>query len=129
MYAKAQFNPIILSRVIKYTTYYYYYRHTDTFVKTVFSDSGGFKMYSFARFILLIIHSKFYISIQYVMYIYWTASIWFASYEISFLTSIILIIYGNFEIIFWFMALKRALICGRNVYLSLFFAFFYIYHW
>ena len=38
-YAKSQFNPIILSKVINYTTY----RQTDTFVKTVFSDSGGLK--------------------------------------------------------------------------------------
>ena len=41
-YAKAQFNPIILSRVIEYTTYYYY-RQTDTFVKSVFSDSWRLK--------------------------------------------------------------------------------------
>ena len=39
-YAKAQFNPIILSRVIEYRIYY---RQTDTFVKTGFSDSGGLK--------------------------------------------------------------------------------------
>ena len=38
--AKAQFNLIILSRVMPHTTYY---RQTDTFVKTVFSDSGGLK--------------------------------------------------------------------------------------
>ena len=40
-YAEAQFNPIILPRVIENTTYYY--SHTDIFVKTVFSDSGGLK--------------------------------------------------------------------------------------
>ena len=40
-YAKARFNPKILSRNIEYTTYYYYFRRTD--VKTVFSDSGGFE--------------------------------------------------------------------------------------
>ena len=33
------FNLIILSRVMPHTTY----RQTDTFVKTVFSDSGGLK--------------------------------------------------------------------------------------
>ena len=38
--AQAQFNLIILSRVIEYTTYY---RQTDTSVKIVFSDSGGLK--------------------------------------------------------------------------------------
>ena len=38
--AKAQFNLIILSRVMPHTTYY---RQTDTFVKTLFSDSGGLK--------------------------------------------------------------------------------------
>ena len=38
-YAKAQFNPIILSRIIEYTTY----RQTDTFIKTVSSDPGGLK--------------------------------------------------------------------------------------
>ena len=37
--ALAQFNLIILSRVIEYMTY----RQTDTFVKTTFSDSGGLK--------------------------------------------------------------------------------------
>ena len=43
-YDKAQFNPIILSRVIEYTTYYYYYcRQIVTFLKAAFSDSGGFK--------------------------------------------------------------------------------------
>ena len=36
-YEKTQFNPIILSRVIVFTAYYY--RQIDTFVKTVFSDS------------------------------------------------------------------------------------------
>ena len=35
--------------------------------------------------------------------------------------SYILIFYRNFELIFEFMALKRAPICGRNVCLSLFF--------
>ena len=40
MCAKAQFNLIILSRVMQHTTYY---RQTDTFVKTVFPDSGGLK--------------------------------------------------------------------------------------
>ena len=52
--AKAQFNLIILSRVMPHTTYYRQTdrqadrqtdrrtdRQTDTFVKTVFSDSGG----------------------------------------------------------------------------------------
>ena len=38
-YDKVQFNPIILSRVIGYTTYRQTDRQTDTFVKTVFSDS------------------------------------------------------------------------------------------
>ena len=40
--------------------------------------------------------------------------------------SYILIFYRNFELIFEFMALRRAPICGRNVCLSLFFAYFYI---
>ena len=46
-YTKAQFNPICLSRVLEYTTYY---RQTDgqtyrqtLFVKTGFSDSGVLK--------------------------------------------------------------------------------------
>ena len=38
-YVKAQFNPIILSGVIGYTTYYN--RQIDTFVKTVFFHLGG----------------------------------------------------------------------------------------
>ena len=44
-YAKSQLNPIILSRVIEYTTYKD--RQRDTFVKTVFSDSGGLKTQRF----------------------------------------------------------------------------------
>ena len=42
--AKAQFNLIILSRAMPHTTYYRQTnRQTDTFVKAVFSDSGGLK--------------------------------------------------------------------------------------
>ena len=38
-YTKDEFNPIIPLEVIEYTTY----TQTDTFVKTVFPDSGGLK--------------------------------------------------------------------------------------
>ena len=42
--AKGQFNLIILSRVMPHTTYYRQTdRQTETFVKTVFSGSGGLK--------------------------------------------------------------------------------------
>ena len=47
--AKAQFNPMILPRVIEY---YYYYRQTDTFVKKVFFDSGGLKTLKNVNYIL-----------------------------------------------------------------------------
>ena len=40
-YAKTHFIPMILSRVIKYTTYRQTDRQIDTFIKTVFSYSGG----------------------------------------------------------------------------------------
>ena len=40
--------------------------------------------------------------------------------------SYILMFYRNLELIFEFMALKRAPICGRNVSLAFFFEYFYI---
>ena len=52
---------------------------------------------------------------------YWTASLWFATYEISFSSFIIffilniLIIYWNFGIIFMPKTLKRAPISSQNV--------------
>ena len=62
---------------------------------------------------------------------YWT-SFWIASYEmfliymmiLILIMSYILIFYTNFELIFEFMALKRAPICGRNVCLSFFLRIF-----
>ena len=46
-YAKAQFNPIIISRVIEYTTYYYY-MEADTFVKTVLPFFFSHKTHTFS---------------------------------------------------------------------------------
>ena len=63
---------------------------------------------------------------------YWTTSFWIASYD-KFLNSMIILIliisytlmfYRNFELIFGFMALKRAPICGWNVCLSFFLRIF-----
>ena len=51
---KAQFNMIILSRVMPHTTY----RQTDTFVKTLFSDSGGLKTKDLMKFSKVIFHIK-----------------------------------------------------------------------
>ena len=53
-HAKAQPNLIILSRVVEYTTY----RQTDTFVKTVFSDSGVSKRKDLMKISKVILHLK-----------------------------------------------------------------------
>ena len=58
-YSKAHFNRIILSRIIKYATYYYY-RHTrtDTFVKTVFQTQGLSKRTDLMKISKVIFHIK-----------------------------------------------------------------------
>ena len=106
-----------------------------TFIKTENFPAGSFcKILSFVRSMRLPIYSEFYIFFQYVLCIP-DCSILICKLCNKFLIfmpfliliiSYILIFKWNFELIFLFMALKRAPICGRNVCLT-FYVFFFLY--
>ena len=90
------------------------------------------KSFIFFHFILFFIHSELQVIFQFVMLHtgllhFEVQAMWyvFNFYDHSFLIIFyIVILYRNFELIFEFMAMKRAPICDRNVCLSFFLRIF-----